>query len=843
MRRILIILLCSLFAVKSAMALDPFVISDIRVEGLQRISEGTVFNYLPVDANELLTAAKGRQAIRSLFTTGFFSAIDLERDGDILVIRVQERPAIAAVVLSGNKAIKDEDMYPVLADIGLAQGEVFQPQSLDRIKQELVRQYFSQGRYAVAVDSRVVELDRNRVRISITVSEGDTAEIKHINIVGNTLFTDKEVKSEFESKIPPRWKFWSKDDQYSREKLSGDLEKIRSYYQDRGYIDANVESTQVSISPDKADIYITANIIEGEQYTVEKIQVTGDLVIEEATLRRLIMTQDNDIFSRKKMEQSVENITSILSNIGYAFANVNPIPQIDRENRLVTINYFVDPGKRVYVRQITFVGNAGTKDEVLRREMRQFEGGWFSQAAIDRSKIRLQRLTYFESVNIETPAVPGTDDQIDVVVTVEERAAGSFSIGLGYSQVQGLIASLSIQQDNFLGSGKRVGLSLSHSSIISSINISYDNPYATEDGVSRGFYLRYQEFDQQGANISTFTSTEAAGGVSFGLPLTEVDYIRAGTGLRQTDLNIGQFVFEREFVNPDTGELDCNDRNMNGICPEQYLVPRVGDPLSISLDHDGDGELSAKERDFFTWDFTASWSRDTRNHFLNPTRGSSQRLGLETSLPGSSRQFYKLYYRAAKYWPIWADLVVSVHGEVGYGDAYDNYDSNSQATPVPTFDYDAPSNIDPETGERIIEPECLEEEVMTLDTGLPFFEHFYGGGVRDIRGFEDNTLGPKDGGLSCRAVGGDVKMAGGVELAIPTPFTKGGGSRIALFFDIGNVYENWNTFDAGLFRMSTGISVTWQAPIGPIIMNYAFPIKKFRGDRTEALQFSFGTTF
>ncbi len=828
---------------QSTLALDTFVVSDIRVEGLQRISEGTVFNYLPIDAGELLTASKARQAIRALYGTGFFSGIDLEREADILVIRVQERPAIAAVVLTGNKAIKDEDMRPVLADIGLAEGEVFQPQSLDRIKQELVRQYFSQGRYAVTVDSRVVELDRNRVRISITINEGDTAEIKHINIVGNTLFSDKEVKSEFESKIPPSWKFWSKDDQYSREKLSGDLEKIRSYYQDRGYIDANVESTQVSISPDKQHIYITANIIEGEQYTVEKIQVTGNLVIEEATLRRLIMTQENDIFSRKKMEQSVENITGLLSNIGYAFANVNPIPQIDRENRLVTINYFVDPGKRVYVRQITFVGNSGTKDEVLRREMRQFEGGWFSQAAIDRSKIRLERLTYFESVNIETPAVPGTDDQIDVIVTVEERAAGSFSVGLGFSQVQGLIASLSVQQDNFLGSGKRVGLSLSRSSIIKSFNVSFDNPYATEDGISRGFYLRYQEYDQAGANISTFTSTEAAAGVTFGVPLTEVDYIRAGTGLRQTDLNIGAFVFERQFQDPDDPENTlCNDINGNGICPETYLVPRPADPLSRSLDHNGDGALTSSERDFFTWDFTTSWTRDTRNHFLNPTRGSSQRVGLETSLPGSSRQFYKLFYRAAKYWPIWADLVFSVRGDVGYGDAYDDYDSESLATPVPTFDYDAPENID-EDGNRIVEPECLLEEVMSLDDGLPFYEHFYGGGVRDIRGFEDNTLGPKDGGQTCRAVGGDVKVAGGFELAIPTPFTKGGGSRIALFFDVGNVYENWGTFDANLLRASAGISVTWQAPIGPIIMNYAFPIRDFEGDRTESLQFSFGTTF
>jgi len=439
-------------------------------------------------------------------------------------------------------------------------------------------------------------------------------------------------------------------------------------------------------------------------------------------------------------------------------------------------------------------------------------------------------LTYFESVNIETPAVPGTDDQIDVVVTVEERAAGSFSVGLGYSQIQGLIASLSVQQDNFLGSGKRVGLSLSHSSIISSFAVNYDNPYWTEDGVSRGFYLRYQEFDQQGANISTFTSTEAAAGMSFGIPITEVDYLRAGFGIRQTDLNIGSYVREVRFRDPDDPDnILCNDLNGNGICPEEYFVPRPFDPLSQSLDYNGDGVLDDKERDFRTYDMTASWARDSRNHFLNPTRGSSQRLSFEASLPGSSREFYKIFYRYAKYIPIWADLVFSFHGDVGYGDAYDNYDSTSLATPVDT---DLPDGVT---------RGCLEEEVISLDTGLPFFEHFYGGGVRDIRGFEDNTLGPKD--LACRAVGGDLKVSGGLEVAIPTPFTKGGGSRIALFVDVGNVYENLSAFDASLFRASAGISVTWQAPVGPIIMNYAFPLKEFEGDRTESLQFSFGTTF
>ncbi len=830
MRKITTTLLCGLLAIKSALAFDPFSISDIRVEGLQRISEGTVFNYLTVDTGDLLDAATTRQAIRSLYRTGFFSDIDFGREGNILVIKVVERPAIANISLSGNKAIKDEDMLPVLAEIGLAEGEVYQPMSLDRIKQELVRQYFSQGRYAVKVDTKVTKLDRNRVRISIVIKEGDTAEIKHINIVGNTLFTDKEIEDDFESGIPPFWKFWSKDDKYSREKLSGDLEKIRSYYQDRGYIDANVESTQVSISPDQKDIYITANIIEGEQYSIDRIQVTGDLVIEEATLRRLILTQEKDIFSRKKMEQSVENITALLANIGYAFANVNPIPQIDRENRLVTINYFVDPGKRVYVRQITFVGNSGTKDEVLRREMRQFEGGWFSQAAIDRSKVRLQRLTYFESVNVETPAVAGTDDQIDVVVTVKERAAGSFSVGLGYSQVQGLIASLNVQQDNFLGSGKRVGFGLSHSSIIDSISVSYENPYWTEDQVSRGFYVRYQEFNQAGANISTFTSTEAAGGMSFGIPLTEVDYLRAGLGIRSTDLNIGSFVREQEFPDPDNPDnILCNEINQNGICPESYFVPRISDPLSTSLDHNGDGQLDSQERKFVSIDFTASWSRDTRNHFLNPTRGSLQRLSLEASTPGSDRLYYKLFYKYAKYIPIWHGLVFNYHGDLGYGDAYDNYDKSSKALPIDTTLPDG------------VTRDCLNEEVVSLDRGLPFFQHFYGGGVRDIRGFRDNTLGPKD--LACRAIGGDMKVSGGLELAIPTPFTSGGGSRIALFVDIGNVYENINTFDSKLLRSSAGISVTWQAPIGPIIMNYAFPIKELRGDNTESLQFSFGTTF
>jgi len=597
--------------------------------------------------------------------------------------------------------------------------------------------------------------------------------------------------------------------------ISRNSEKLRSFYLDRGYVDFNVESTQVSISPDNQNIYITANVVEGDVYGVDEVQLTGDLVIDEGTLRRLIVVQPGEIFSRKKVEQSVENITSILANIGYAFANVNPITDVDRDNRLVSLNFFVDPGKRVYIRRIQFVGNSKSKDEVLRREMRQMEGAWFSQSAIDRSKVRLQRLTYFESVEVETPAVPGTDDQVDVIVTVRERPAGSFTVGLGYSQVQGLIASLSVQQDNFIGSGKRLGLGISHSSIISSINLSYDNPYWTDDGVSRGFYARYQEFDQGAANISTFTSSEWALGLNFGIPVTEVDYLRSGAGYRSSQLNIGA--------------LDCLDRDEENplICLEFGLRPSAGDPLSRSLDFNGDNIIQQHEREFDTFDWTVSWTRDSRNHFLNPTRGSAQTFSIQTALPGSSREYYKIYYRGAKYWPMWGGLVFSVRGNVGYGDSYDSYDEESQAIAIP---------IETPQGN------CDPTDLMKLDTGLPFFEHFYSGGVRDLRGYDDNTLGPKD--AFCRSVGGDFKVAGGLELAFPTPFAGGAsGTRIALFVDTGYVYENINAFDADKLRGSFGLSITWEAPIGPIVISYAFPFRDQPGDRTEDLQFSFGTTF
>jgi outer membrane protein insertion porin family len=441
--------------------------------------------------------------------------------------------------------------------------------------------------------------------------------------------------------------------------------------------------------------------------------------------------------------------------------------------------------------------------------------------------VRLQRLSYFEQVEIETPAVPGTDDQVDIIVSVLERPAGSFTVGLGFSQVQGLIFSLSVQQENFLGSGKRLGLGVSHSSIISSLNISYDNPYWTDDGISRGFYARYQEFDQGQANISTFTSSEWALGVNFGAPITEVDYLRSGGGFRHSSLNIGTFACV-DPLNPVPGEP----------CLEVGLRPSPADPLSHALDLDQNGVISDSEREFNVLDWTISWTRDSRNHFLNPSRGSAQSLSLQTALPGSSRQYYKLMYRGAKYWPIWGGLVFSVRGNLGYGDSYDSYDKDllANAAEMGVF-----PGVDPEQFPQPI-GDCDPTDAVRLDTGLPFYEHFYSGGVRDLRGYDDNTLGPKD--YFCRSVGGDFKVAGGVELAIPTPFVGSqSGTRIALFVDTGYVYENISAFEADKLRGSFGLSVTWEAPIGPIVISYAFPFNDRPGDRTEDLQFSFGTTF
>ncbi|MGH8091736.1 MAG: outer membrane protein assembly factor BamA, partial [Rudaea sp.] len=551
MKRIAALVLLACLAAK-AHAFDPFVASDIRIDGLQRISSGTVFTYLPIEKGDSVTNERAAQAIRALYKTGFFSDVSIARQNDILVITVKERPAISKIQLKGNKDIKSEELLKGLKNIGLSDGEPFDRLSLDRVTQELTRQYYNRGKYNVTIKPTVIGLDRNRVELSINVAEGKVAKIKQINVVGNHAFTQQQIRDDFESDTSNWTSWYSKDDQYSREKLSGDLEKLNSYYLDRGYADFNIDSTQVSISPDKRAMYITADITEGSVYKIAEIKLSGDLVLTEADMRKLIVAHDGEVFSRQKLEKSAQQMTAVLANIGYAFAQVTPIPTINREKRTVGINFFVNPGKRVYVRRIVFKGNHVTQDEVMRREMRQLEGAWYSQAAIDRSKVRLQRLGYFSKVDITTPKVPGSDDQVDMDVTVEETTSGSFTFGVGFSQVYGLVLSTSISQNNFLGTGDRASLTVSKSDFVTKYALSYYQPYLTPDGIGLGYDLSYSKLNQSEAHLANYLSDTGAFSTYIGLPVTENDTVNLQLGLSKTKII--------------TGYLACASFDLNGNC-------------------------------------------------------------------------------------------------------------------------------------------------------------------------------------------------------------------------------------------------------------------------------------
>jgi len=820
MKRIAALVLLACFAAR-AFAIEPFVASDIRIDGLQRISAGTVFTYLPVEKGDRVTTERVQQAIRALYKTGFFTDVQIARQGDILVITVKERPAISKIQIKGNKDLKTEDLLKGLKDIGLSEGEPFDRLSLDRITQELTRQYYNHGKYNVTVRPKVIELDRNRVEVSIIIAEGKVAKIKQINLVGNHAFTQDEVRSDFESDTSNWTSWYSKDDQYSREKLSGDLEKLNSFYLDRGYVDFSVDSTEVSISPDKRDMYLTANVTEGEVYTISEIKMSGNLVLSEADMTKLIAAKAGEVFSRQKLEKSAQAMTAVLANIGYAFAQVTPIPTVDRDHRLVAINFFVNPGHRVYVRHINFKGNLTTEDEVVRREMRQLEGAWYSQAAIDRSKVRLQRLGYFKRVEITTPRVPGTEDQVDVLVTLEETSSGAATFGLGYSQVYGLVLSVSVSQNNFLGTGDRAAVTASKSDYLQKYEISYYQPYLTQDGIGLGYTVSYSKLDQQQANLANYLSNTAAFSTYLGIPVSESDIVNVQFGINKTQILTGTTV-----TATDANGNPILDANGNPITVTTYYSPEPIVDYIKRIDHNT----------FHIWNIQASWAHDTRNKYFNPTHGSLQQFSAEISLPGSTVEYYKLIYKYAQYLPVTSALTFEGSATIGYGNSWR-----------------AADGIDPETGAP------LKVE------GLPFFQNFYAGGISDVRSFRDNTLGPYALTPGCtdfttyycrEPLGGNLKTVASAELIFPTPFVKDdSATRLSWYLDVGNVFNqnnpalgpagvyNNNGFSWDELRASTGLSLHWQAPVGPIVINLGRPIRKKPGDIAETLQFNFGTTF
>ena len=814
-RRLLTLALASALSlpVWAQAAFAPFTVSDIRIDGLQRIGAGTVFTYLPVERGDTLDQGKAAEAVRALYKTGFFEDISIDHQGSILVIKVTERPAINKLTLAGNKDLKTEDLTKGLKDIGLAEGETYNPLNLDRVTQELTRQYNNRGKYNVSISPSVEHLDRNRVNLTITVKEGKAAKIRHINLIGNDRYPEEDITKGWESHTSNWLSWYKRDDQYSREKLSGDIEKLNSWYLDRGFVDFSLDSTQVAISGDKKDMFITAGMTEGEAYNFADVSVSGETILPKSEIETLVsFIRPGNVFSRGLLELATNSVTARLANIGYAFAKVNPVPSVDRDKRTVAIDFQVQPGPRVNVRRIVFKGNSRTADPVLRREMRQFEGSWYSQAAIDRGKVRLDRLGYFETVDVDSQPVPGSDDQVDVTYTVKETTSGSISAGVGYSQLSGLNLSLQLSENNFLGTGNRVSVALTKSAYQKRYDFSYMNPYFTDEGLSLGYNVWYRQFDYSNFNVAQYSTNSGAFQMFMGLPLSESDSVQV----------------------------------MFGIDSNQILAFEGSTPPPMV-----DYVKAVGQNTFHSWRTQLSWGRDTRNNYFTPVVGGTQNFSAEIALPGSTVEYFKLQYDIAKYWPVSQMLVIKTGLNLGYGDSYGkdfnrNLCFTAPLPPIPPTT-DNPNPTQPPAPPPPSNP-CLTTSTDFVKTahatGLPFFENFYAGGIASsgkVRGFTDNTLGPayvSSTGYR-QPLGGSVLVAGSVEAIFPKLFDSP-AARVSAFLDFGNVYNGYKNFSASELRASAGVALLWRSPMGPLSISYALPLRKKDGDQIERLQFNFG---
>jgi outer membrane protein insertion porin family len=757
--RVLVGALCCFYVV-GAQAIETFVVKDIRVEGIQRIEVGTVFSYLPIRVGDEIDNDKASSAIKALYATGFFSDVRLEQDGDLLIVSIQERPAIGQININGTKEFKSEELKESLKQIGLAESRIYDKSLLDKAEKELKRQYLSRGKYSTEVTSTVTPLERNRVAIALNVDEGEVARIRGINIIGNQAFKEGKLLDLFNLTTPGFSTWFSKNDQYSKQKLSGDLETLRSFYFNQGFLEFNLESTQVQISPDKQDIYLTVNIAEGAKYKVSEVKVAGNLPIPEAEVRKMISVKPGSFFSREELTASTKRIGDRLANDGYSFSNINAAPEVDKENKSVAFTFQVDPGRRVYVRRINITGNVKTRDEVIRRELRQMEGGWLSAEKVTRSRERIDKLGYFSEVTVETPAVAGVNDQVDVNVNVVERSTGSIQVGAGYSDIDKLVLQGSVSQSNVFGTGNQMSAQINSGRTNRAYVLSYTNPYYTVEGVSRGFDLYHRINDTtQLTNVDHYKIKTTGAGIRYGIPVTETDTVNFGLAYERSDISL------------------VSDS------PLRYLdyVNRFGEKNN-------------------TLKADVGWARDTRNSFFYPTKGNYQRVYGEFGLPGGDLNYYKLNYQHQWFIPMTNVFTLMLNGELGYGGGYRN------------------------------------------NNELPFFKNFYGGGVSSVRGFATSSLGPKDN--DNRALGGDRRVVGSMELFFPLPRVKDEKSvRLSVFVDAGNVYGKGEKFDVQEFRYSTGLALTWFSPIGPLKLSYGIPIKRKPDDRIERFQFLLGTVF
>ncbi len=755
-RHLAVALIC--MWVGAAHAFDPFVVRDIRVEGIQRIEAGTVFSYLPVKVGETMTDEKAAAAIKALFATGFFKDVRLEVQRDVLIVMVEERPAVSQIDFIGNKEFEKEALRKGLREIGLAEGRSLDKALLDQAEQEIKRQYLARGRYGASVVTTVTPLERNRVGVSFSINEGDVTKIHQINIIGNKAFKEKDLLQLFVLQTPGWLTWYTKNDQYSKQKLSGDLETLRSHYLNNGYLEFNIDSTQVSITPDKKDIYITINLTEGEKYTVSDIKVGGEMLLPEAEVRRLIQLKPGETFSRERLSESTKKITDRLGNEGYAFANANAVPELDKTAKRVALTIMIDPGRRVYVRRISISGNTRTRDEVVRRELRQFEGAYYDGDKIQKSKQRLERLQYFSEVDVDTPAVPNTSDQVDVNLKVKEKSTGAIMLGAGISSTEKLVLSGSITQQNIFGSGKHLSLQLNTSKISRNIGLSFTDPYYTVDGVSRGFDIYDRRLDASLLGLGFYTTNTIGGGVRYGVPLTEIDNLGFGLGAENTKIGVDQTSPQRyqEFVN-----------------------------------------IFGKTNSAFPG--TIGWIRDQRDSALLPTKGALVRASLEAGLPGGTLKYYKVTQQAQWYYPISRSYTLMLNGEIGAANGMSG-------------------------------------------KPLPFYKNLYAGGVTSVRGYDSYSLGPRDS--QGAFLGGNKRLVGNAEVLFPVPGTGVDRSmRMGVFLDAGQVFGADEKMRMSDLRYSTGLSFSWNSPMGPLRLSYGHPLNAKADDRIQHLQFQLGQVF
>ena len=626
--KLLSALLAAFFSA-AAFAIQPFVIKDIRVEGAQRTEAGTVFSYLPVKVGENMDDDKAAAAIKALYATGFYSDVRLEVENDVLIVFLVERPAISQIDINGAKEFTKENLKDGLKTAGISEAKIFDRSLLDRAEKEIKRQYTSRGFYSAKVTTTVTPIERNRISLVFTIDEGEVSKIVDINIIGASAFSESTLLKEFELTTGGWFSWFTKDDQYSKQKLSGDLEKLKSYYLNRGSLEFNIESTQVSITPGKEKIYITVNIVEGPVYTISDIKFQGDLKIAEAEMRALLLFKSGETFSRQKIVDSVKRISDRLGNDGYSFANINPVPEADRANKTAAFTMFVDPGRRVHVRRINVQGNSRTRDEVVRREMRQLESAWYSNEKIARSKERLERTSFFEDINIETPSVPGSNDQVDLNVTVKERNTGSLQFGVGYSNADKLTVSASVSQANIFGSGNQLSFRVNNSTSSKAYEVSYLNPYWTVDGIARGFDVYQRDLNTASLTTGSYRSTSSGVGVRFGVPVTEYDGINFGLGFERTKLGLDAF------------------------SPQRYI-----EYVNIF------GSRSDTVRG------TLGFARDTRDSIYFPRNGYLIEAGGEIGLPGGDVKYYRFQSKAQFLRPLWGPIVLNLNAEFGYANGY-----------------------------------------------------------------------------------------------------------------------------------------------------------------------------